>query len=307
MSNNGLHPSKFVDGILGTIREPLLVLDRNLIVLAASRSFYKSFGVSRDVTEGTALRNLGDGQWNIPVLQRLLAHIVDEDTTVESFEVEHDFPRLGHRIFLLNARRVRGDGGDGGDPTDRILLAMEDVSERRRYEDELRRLALTDSLTGLANRNKFLAALDEALKVGRRFGVEMTLMMLDLDHFKCVNDTHGHPVGDGVLRSVAERLVSVSREVDTVARLGGDEFAIILRGTRKGEEAEVFAQRCIASLGRPMVLPEATVRIGACVGIAGFPEDGDDAKELVRRADLALYEAKAVGRDVWRAYVSDKE
>jgi diguanylate cyclase (GGDEF)-like protein len=256
------------------------------------------------MTEGKELRDLGDGQWNIPVLQRLLARIVDEDTTVESFEVDHDFPELGRRIFLLNARRVRGDGGD---PTDRILLAMEDISERRRYEDELRRLASTDSLTGLANRDKFLAALDEALQVGRRLGVEMTLMILDLDDFKSVNDTHGHPVGDGVLRSVAERLARVSRQVDTVARLGGDEFAIILRGTRKGGEAEAFAQRCIECLGRPMVLLEATVRIGVCVGIAGFPEDGDDAKELVRRADRALYEAKAAGRDRWRAYASDGE
>lgn len=298
------NPPKFVDGLLDTIREPLIILDGDLVVLAASRSFYRSFGVAREATEGKSLLSLGNGQWNIPTLDNLLTHIIENDTTIESFEVEHDFPLLGRKTFLLNARRVRD--AEGG-PTDRILLVMEDISERKRHEGELLRLALTDSLTGLANRGKFLMAMDEGLKVGRRFDIGMTLMLMDLDNFKRVNDTVGHPIGDRVLREVAEIFVSGVREVDTVARLGGDEFAVILRGMAKGEEAEVLARCYIEQVGRPMELSDATIMIGVCIGMASFPDDGDDVDSLVRRADLALYRAKAVGPGGWCTYTSDMD
>ena len=191
MNPLNLHSLEFVESILNTIREPLIVLDQNLNILMASQSFYRSFSVTPEETEGQPLYDLGNGQWDIAELHEMLRRIIQEGSTVEDFEVEHVFPALGPKTFLLNARQVQASDG----PVDAILLAMEDITEWKQFEDELRRLALTDPLTGLANRNKFNASLDEALKISRRFELGVALLLLDLDDFKRVNDAHGHPVG----------------------------------------------------------------------------------------------------------------
>jgi len=300
MRKHSVHPRRFIEGILNTIREPLVVLDQSLVVLTASRSFYNAFRVVPEVTEGRPICTLGNGQWDIPALRDLLSRIIDHDSTIEGFEVEHEFPDVGLKTFLLNARRIR----DSGDPTDTILLAMEDISERKQYEKELRRLALTDPLTGLANRTRFREALSDTLKLVRRFEIGMSLLVVDMDGFKRVNDTYGHPVGDVVLKNVARILADGVREVDTVARLGGDEFAVILQGVARNDDAEVLGRRYIGRLREPMVLPEATITIGACIGIVNAPDHGDDAENLVRRADLALYRAKAVGPNALHTYAS---
>ena len=291
------------ENILDTIREPLIVVDKNLRVITASRYFYRIFLEVPEKTEGQLLYRLGQGQWNIPKLRDLLQRIVAEDTTIDSFEVEQEFPSLGNKIFLLNARRVRGREG----PLDAILLAFEDITERRAYELELQRLALTDHLTGLANRNRFNSTLERTIREGRRFGFGIALLMMDLDDFKHVNDTFGHPAGDMLLQDVAAILIEDIREVDTVARLGGDEFAVILAGTNEKDDAERLARRYIGSLDRSFKLEGREVTIGISIGIAHFPSDADNAMDMLRRADLALYRAKKEGRNTYRFFDADLE
>lgn len=175
------------------------------------------------------------------------------------------------------------------------------------FVSEISRLALTDGLTGLANRLTFTRRFDQAVSMARRQKHRFALAMIDLDKFKPVNDTYGHPVGDAVLQTVAKRLQECCRETDVVARLGGDEFAIILTILEAGNTAETPAKRIVEKIAEPIQVDNLEVQIGTSVGIAYFPTDGEEMAELVRRADLALYEAKRAGRNAFRVFETTME
>jgi diguanylate cyclase (GGDEF)-like protein len=177
-----------------------------------------------------------------------------------------------------------------------------DVTGRKETERRIAHMARHDALTGLPNRTLFHERLEEALASSRRNGENVALLCLDLDHFKTVNDTLGHPTGDALLRAVAERLRADLRQEHTVARLGGDEFAILLRGGAQPDDASGLARRLIAALNEPFVLGEDQVTAGVSIGIAIGPSDGADADLLFKHADLALYRAKADGRNLSRFF-----
>ncbi len=174
------------------------------------------------------------------------------------------------------------------------LATLEDVTHRRAAETRIAHMAHHDALTGLPNRVQFHVRLGEAVVRGR-LGEAGALLYLDLDHFKSVNDTLGHPVGDALLREVTRRLHQQVRESDMIARLGGDEFAIVL-SMHQPSDAKMLAERLIAAIGAPYELDGHQVIIGTSVGIALLPDDGNDTDALLKNADLALYRAKADGR-----------
>ena len=177
-----------------------------------------------------------------------------------------------------------------------------DLTEMRRSEAEVKRLASYDSLTGLPNRISMRRTLDESLRDIAGRPKRTALFMLDLDRFKMVNDTLGHPVGDALLRHVAERLQRVIDTDGQVGRLGGDEFNVVLPGIVEKARLERLANAIVEELSKPYVLDGAHVSIGASIGIAIAPGDGATADALVRNADLALYAAKAAGKGVHRFY-----
>ena len=181
------------------------------------------------------------------------------------------------------------------------LATYEDVTHRRVAEARIAHLARYDALTDLPNRASFREALDHALAFARR-GQLLALHYLDLDQFKAVNDTLGHPVGDGLLQAVARRLRDGLRETDTVARLGGDEFAIVQSGLESPLDATGLANRMIDLIGTPFEVNGHQIMIGASIGIAFAPADGLDPDELLKNADLALYRAKLDGRGVYRLF-----
>ncbi|MBW4093066.1 MAG: EAL domain-containing protein, partial [Proteobacteria bacterium] len=181
------------------------------------------------------------------------------------------------------------------------VITFEDITERRAAEAQLAHMAHHDALTGLANRVLFRAELQKAVtKAGR--GDSAAVLYVDLDHFKKANDTLGHPVGDVLLCAAAERLRDSVRETDLVARLGGDEFAIIQSSGGQPDAAAGLAGRLVAALAEPFDMNGHQVVIGGCVGIAHTPADGTDPDELMRKADLALYQAKADGRGTYRFF-----
>ena len=177
-----------------------------------------------------------------------------------------------------------------------------DLTDKRRSEAEIARLAMFDSLTGLANRPRLHFALAQALTAQTTAYRPTGLLMLDLDRFKIVNDTMGHPAGDALLRQVAERLVHVVGDAGLVGRLGGDEFQILLPGESGADRLAELAQAVIRALSQPYIVAGARVVIGCSIGIAVAPDHGEDPETLIRNADLALYSAKAAGRGVHRFY-----
>ncbi len=180
-----------------------------------------------------------------------------------------------------------------------------DLTETRRSQAEVERLAQFDSLTGLANRVQMQRALEQAMLDARGGLGECALFLLDLDRFKNVNDTMGHPAGDALLREVSRRLKHVVGDRGIVGRLGGDEFKVVLPGRPDRQKLAVLADAIIATLSQPYMIEDTQVVIGASVGISLCPHDGTSTDALVRNADLALYSAKDAGRGLHRFYSSD--
>jgi diguanylate cyclase (GGDEF)-like protein/PAS domain S-box-containing protein len=185
-----------------------------------------------------------------------------------------------------------------------VLLALMDITERKRAEARLAFMAQHDGLTGLPNRNLLRQELDEMLQHTRRSSDKMAVLMLGLDSFKAVNDTLGHGVGDKLLRSVAKRLRSILREQDTLARLNSDEFAIVQSGLVRPEDAVWLARRLLEAIGEPYLLDGHSVVIGASIGIAMAPSDGEESEKLLKHADMALSRAKNDSRGTFSFFES---
>src|SRR5664279_5164351 len=173
-----------------------------------------------------------------------------------------------------------------------VLLALMDITERKRAEARLAFMAQHDGLTGLPNRNLLRQHMDEILQHTRRSAEKVAVLVVGLDNFKAVNDTLGHGIGDKLLRGVAKRLRSALREEDTLARLNSDEFAIIQSGLTRPEDAVLLARRLLEAIADPYLLDGHSVVIGASMGIAMSPGDGDESEKLLKCADMALSRAK---------------
>ena len=177
---------------------------------------------------------------------------------------------------------------------------VRDVTERKIAEQKAEYQAYHDALTGLANRRLFQEHLSIALALAQRRNSLVAVLFIDLDHFKVVNDSLGHSVGDDLLKHVSSRLRCVLREGDTVARVGGDEFTIVLQELEKREDAARIAQKVLHTISEPVELAGHRLYVTASVGITIFPEDGTDAETLLKNADSAMYRAKAEGRNTYQ-------
>ncbi|CAI8738328.1 diguanylate cyclase [Methylocaldum szegediense] len=176
--------------------------------------------------------------------------------------------------------------------------------ERSRVEDRIQRLAFYDPLTGLPNRALLMDRAAQALALSARDNKETSLLFLDLDRFKMVNDSLGHHVGDGLLRSIAGRLRSCLRESDTVSRLGGDEFVVLLPETGS-EEAAQTAERILGVVAQPYLIEDYRLSTTPSIGISVYPRDGSDVEALVKHADTAMYQAKEKGRNTYQFFTED--
>jgi diguanylate cyclase (GGDEF)-like protein len=233
--------------------------------------------------------------------------------------IEHGTPfRLDHRSVELNGREAflhsQGKCVSSADTGVRLEGTVQDITERKLVEDQVRYLGYHDSLTGLGNRRLFVEHLALAIQAARREVRSLGVLLLDLDSFKLINDTLGHSIGDRVIREVADRLVASTGQIvavrDTgrqqpsvgVARLGGDEFALLLDGISGPEAAARAARHILQVLSTPIDLDGQEVVIGASIGIATWPADGEDVETLVRNADTAMYHAKEQGRNSYQFY-----
>ncbi len=234
--------------------------------------------------------------------ERVLARLqgpFQSDTISSEYRVVR--PDRSERWLEDRARVIRGPDG--------ALLRLDgiatDITERKSHAERIAHQANHDALTGLPNRNRLNDRIEQALALARRSGQHVAVLFMDLDGFKFVNDSYGHPFGDALLCTVAARLQVVVRESDTVARLGGDEFLILLPSLDRAEDAQQVAAKVLDAFKVQISHGGRDLQLSASIGISVFPDDGDDGALLLQHADVAMYHAKAQGRNRYQCYASE--
>ena len=182
------------------------------------------------------------------------------------------------------------------------IAAIRDITERRKFEEELERLAITDPLTGLLNRRQFFQMAHELFERSQNQPYELSILMIDVDHFKDVNDQHGHATGDVALCEIAHRLDENIRPTDVLCRYGGEEFTVILPRTDMNETRQIASRLCAAISDEPITVEDTLITISISMGLAGLDENVSSLDELLQRADQALYKAKEEGRNRWAEF-----
>ncbi len=201
----------------------------------------------------------------------------------------------------LTINAIHNDDGE----VDNYVAVFSDISTIKQSEERLQHLAHHDALTNLPNRLLLKDRLEHAIDHAHRNGHNVAVLFLDLDHFKSINDSLGHPVGDRVLQDVAERLVSCVRQDDTVARLGGDEFVVLLEQVGGVNHASTVAQKILNLFADPVMVDEHEISISSSIGVSLYPRDGDDVDSLLKHADAAMYRAKEKGRNTSQFYTQE--
>lgn len=286
-----------LDAALNNMAQGLAMFDAGQRLIVCNDRYAEMYGLTPEqVKPGTTLQQILE--------YRIANDHIEGRTTDELLEsmltrvpyaggAGYYTTRLGDGRCIAVAVQPMSDGGR--------VTTYQDITEQRRSEAKIAHMALHDTLTGLPNRALFNERLEHALtRVSR--GEIVATHLLDLDHFKNVNDTLGHPVGDKLLTMVADRLRTLVRETDTIARMGGDEFALIQVGIAQPSDATILAERIIEVVSRPYDIDGQQVVIGTSIGIAMGPADGSSPDQLMRNADLALYRSKGQGRGVCRFF-----
>jgi diguanylate cyclase (GGDEF)-like protein len=290
------------DTALSNMSHGLCMFDAKCRVLVANTRFTELFRISHDVAQ------MGASVWELLLDCVRVGTILGSNA--EGFAEEFESHLLGGRAGTLTVETLDGrtlslsfqpmeNGGS--------VVVAEDITERRKAEARIAHLARYDELTGLPNRTSFRDEIERALNVMRRRHDDFAILFVDLDQFKEVNDTLGHPCGDKLLCTVAERLLKVVRDTDVVARFGGDEFVVLQASVRGPQEAAALAHRIIERLSQVYDIDGHQVIIGATIGIAMAPRDGDHADHLLKNADMALYRAKADARGTWSFFEQEMD
>ncbi len=285
-----------LDAALNNMGQGLAMYDDQQRLVICNPQYLKTYGLSVEQAKpGTPLREIIEHRIAIGEFRGRSADELLQDMR-ERVEGNTSVQYISHlmdgRHIAVSVQRM----ADGG-----TVTTHHDITEQRRTEAKIAHMALHDTLTELPNRVLLNERLEHALKRVKR-GEIVATHLIDLDHFKTVNDTLGHPAGDKLLKMVADRLRMLVREADTVARMGGDEFAIIQSAIAQPADATALAHRVIEAVSQPYDIEGRQVVIGTSVGVAVGPLDGTSPDELIRNADLALYRAKGDGRGTYRFF-----
>ncbi len=270
-------------------------IDANQVYRFHNRAYNHEFvrnGARATMVGSTVLEAIGPERYRSlePFILRALA---GETLTYEEQDESAGVERAFEVTYIPQA-------SDDGTAVIGFHTMRRDITSQKRETRHLRKLAQIDPLTGLANRAGFMQKLGAAMDLAAAEGRLMALMYMDIDHFKPVNDTHGHHVGDELLRALSARLLAALRATDTVSRLGGDEFTIILENLARAEDACLLADKIVAAMRVPFELDGATVSVSVSIGLAYFKEGKVEPDLLIREADRLLYLAKEEGRDRYR-------
>jgi diguanylate cyclase (GGDEF)-like protein len=293
--------SQQLDAALNNMVHGISMFDRKQRLVVVNKQYAAMYNLSPDqLKPGTPARDILEARVASGASPASRSYAIDR---IKDMSVGKDYSIIDHlrdgRVIAINHQRMDNGGW---------VAVHQDITAQKRVEAELAHMARYDALTGLANRALFLEKVNEALARLSSHAEPFSVLMLDLDRFKAVNDSLGHAIGDSLLKAVGERLRRMVRDLDIVARLGGDEFAIIqIADTNQRDQVTVLANRVLAALTEPYDIDGRKIVIGTSIGISMAPKDAANADALVRHADLALYKAKSEGRNRYRFFETAME
>lgn len=288
---------RLAEAVFNSTQEGILITDTSKVIIATNPALERLFGYSKAELLGQTPALFRSGRHTEDFYQQMWQQLNEQHYWMgEVCNKRKDGQVLP---IQLSISAVYNDAQQ----ISHYAAVFTDLSELRAKEAEMMFLAEHDELTHLPNRQLCLQLLEQYLKTARRDASQLAVLMLDLDHFKDVNDSYGHQAGDQLLLQVASRLKQKVRDTDVVARLGGDEFAIILSGLNQPDDAALVADKLIQSMTTPFLLADKVeLTLGASIGIGLYPEHGDNTASLLQGADAALYKAKAAGRNTFTFY-----
>lgn len=294
--------------LIAAMEEGVVLQDKNSRILAFNKSAERILGLSADQLMG---KTSFDPEW----------HAIHEDgspfpgethpvpETLRTGKPQTDVIMGIHKpdgVLTWISVNVQPIFKEGIPTPYRVVATMHDITEHKNAQDRIEKLAHFDQLTGLPNRTLLRDRFRYALSLAQRSGETLTVMFLDLDHFKDINDTLGHNIGDKLLMELALRLKAALRAEDTLSRQGGDEYILILPATN-ADGAGVVASKLLEAVARPCQIEQHELTVTASIGIAIYPHDGNDLESLSKNADIAMYRAKREGRNSFRFYTPEMQ
>lgn len=280
-------------------KEAIVVMDETGKIISVNPAFKHVTGYEINEAKEKHLSFLDSGKMTAKAYQNLF------ENALKKGRVEQEIWNRKKTGEIYNEKLSLTTVVDKSGEVSNFIAIFKDITDQKELQSKLKLEAKTDSLTKLPNRSLFFDRLTQSLESAKRDRYFGSLLFIDLDHFKSINDTLGHNIGDLLLKEVAKRLVSCVRKVDTVSRLSGDEFTVILSKIKKTEDAALVAENIIEELTKPYHLDGHVLNITCSVGVAIFFHDGDEAETLLNSSDKAMYGAKTSGRNKYKFY-SDK-
>jgi diguanylate cyclase (GGDEF)-like protein/PAS domain S-box-containing protein len=285
--------------VFDTTLEGVLVTDANGVIVHVNRAFMEITGYQQDEVLGLQPNKFKSGRHGPEFYERMYKTIL----SAGQWSGEIWNRRKSGEIYpqWQSIRSIKNEHGD----ITHFVAVFSDISTIKHSERELAHLAHYDALTGLPNRLLFTDRAEQAQTHARRNKQSLAMLLVDLDHFKHINDSLGHNVGDEVLKAVGERLKSLLEKGVTLARLGGDEFAVLLENPQQAAQAAEMAQGILSGIREPIQVHDQSLFLTASVGISIFPNDALSAEQLLRNADAALFQAKNQGRESYALYTAE--
>ncbi|HKM15240.1 MAG TPA: diguanylate cyclase [Marinospirillum sp.] len=292
---------RLIASVFEGTREAIAVTDAKMHLIKVNSAFSQITGFAAEDVLGKDLQNLF---YKKKAIERLQTKIQQSLEVKDSWQGEIWYQHKNSELLPV-LQSISALLSEDGQVINYIHI-FNDISESKANEERINYLAHYDQLTGLPNRTLLNRRIRKAVDKALNCNQSLAILFMDLDHFKEVNDTLGHPVGDLLLQAVGQRLKAILREQDTLGRLGGDEFLAILDHSAKPDASSVVAEKIISALTQSFMLAGHEIKIGVSIGIAIYPKDGCTVDELVKNADIAMYRAKESGRNTFR-YFSEAE
>lgn len=288
--------ANLLQAVINAVPTPIFFKDCEGRYLGCNKAFEDYVGLSKNELVGKGVFELFDSKLAEVYHQADLALYESRGKQIYEAQVTYADGSVRDVMFHKAVFHAQSENIDG------IVGAILDITDRKKVEAQLEKLALTDTLTGLDNRYSMLKELKNALKRSRRTKTQVAFLMLDLDDFKHVNDTYGHPTGDALLVEVAFRIKHAVRDSDIIARIGGDEFAIVLEGINDERTIHLIADKINEAFISALCVDGHNLNMNVSIGISCSPMDSNDVDELMKMADIALYRAKASGKGCYQFF-----